>query len=84
MSDVIRVICDNGYDAVLISGFSLLIRYNGKEVLHTYLPKPMTHDELMEVLKTMPQFMDMLREQENDLKQVTRVNVEDILKDGID
>lgn len=81
MSDVIRAICDNGYDGILIPGFSLLIRYNGKEVIHTYSPKPKTHDELMECLKTMPQFMDMLREQENDLKQVTRVNVEDILKD---
>ena len=36
MSDVIRAICDNGYDGILIPGFSLLIRYNGKEVIHTY------------------------------------------------
>ena len=28
--------------------------------------------------------LDMLREQENVMKQVKRVNVEDILKDGID
>lgn len=63
--EVIRAICDNGYDGILIPGFSLLIRYNGKEVLHTYSPKPKTYDELMEVLETMPQFMDMLREQEH-------------------
>ena len=63
MSKVIRAICDNGYDGVLIPNHSMKIRYKGREVLHTYSPTPKTYDELMDVLETMPQFMDMLNEQ---------------------
>ena len=62
MNDVIRAICDNGYEGFLIPRFSLLILYNGEKVFHTYSPKPKTYDELMECLKIMPQFKDMLEE----------------------
>lgn len=63
MSKVIRAICDNGYDGVLIPNHSMTIRFKGERVLATNLPAPKNYDELMDVLETMPQFMDMLNEQ---------------------
>lgn len=63
MSKVIRAICDNGYDGVLIPNHSMTIRFKGERVLATYSPAPKNYDELMDVLETMPQFMDMLNEQ---------------------
>lgn len=63
MSKVIRAICDNGYDGILIPNHSMTIRFKGERVFATYSPAPKNYDELMDVLKTMPQFMDMLNEQ---------------------
>jgi len=61
MMRVIRAICDNGYDGVLIPNHSMKIRYKGREVLHTYSPTPKTYDELLELLETMPEFMELLK-----------------------
>lgn len=61
MERVIRAICDNGYDGVLIPNHSMKIRYKGREVLHTYSPTPKTYDELLELLETMPEFMELLK-----------------------
>ena len=61
MERVIRVICDSGYDGVLIPNHSMKIRYEGREVLHTYSPTPKTYDELLELLETMPEFMELLK-----------------------
>lgn len=63
MIRVIRAICDNGYDGVLIPNRSMTIRFKGERVLSTYSPAPKNYDELMDVLETMPQLMDMLNEQ---------------------
>ena len=63
MSKVIRAICDNGYDGVLIPNHSMTIRFKGERVFATYSPAPKNYDDLMGVLETMPQFIDMLNEQ---------------------
>ena len=54
---------ENGYDGVLIPNHSMTIRFKGERVFATYSPTPKNYDELMDVLETMPQFMDMLNEQ---------------------
>ena len=57
MSKVIRAICDNGYDGVLIPNHSMTIRFKGERVFATYSPAPKNYNELMDVLETMPQSM---------------------------
>lgn len=50
----------NGYSAVLYGKSSLIIYYDGKEVIHTGFRNVNTKEEVMKFLENQPKFMKML------------------------
>ena len=61
MGETIKYTSKNGYTGVLYGKSSLSIYdFTGKEVLHTGFRKANTYEELVEVVETHPEFMEML------------------------
>lgn len=50
----------NGYSARLYGETSLIVYHNGKEVLHTGSRNVNTDTEVMELLETMPEFLQKI------------------------
>ena len=63
---MIKVEHPNGYVGYLKGNGEMTIKRNGEEVLHTYSATPRTSDELYDCLETMPQFMELIKEQEHE------------------
>lgn len=58
--EVIRASHHNGFSGVLYGESSMIIYYKEHEVLHTGFRNPNTIEELIEVLKSMPDLMKAL------------------------
>lgn len=61
MEDTRTVTHENGYSAVLYGESSLIIRYQGKEVMHTGFRNVNTEEEVMELLGGYPEFRERLK-----------------------
>jgi hypothetical protein len=51
----------NGYTAKLYGKSSMSVFYKGKEVLHTCARNVNTEKEIMDLLETIPEFLEIMR-----------------------